>query len=63
MPSCGSQVTICDVPIRFDTYKGCSHMCKYCFVRKKSDLVEISKNETVKALRSFIEGNRNNETN
>ena len=33
------------------------------FCEKKSDLVEISKNETVKALRSFIEGNRNNETN
>ena len=24
MPSCGSQIFLCDVPIRFDTYKGCS---------------------------------------
>lgn len=62
MPECGSQVVLCDVPIRFDTYKGCSHLCKYCFVQKKSDISNISKNETVKALLSFIDGKRTNET-
>ncbi len=31
MPECGSQVILCDLPVRMDTYKGCSHNCKYCF--------------------------------
>lgn len=34
MPNCGSQCWLCDMPIRFDTYKGCTHGCKYCFVQR-----------------------------
>ena len=63
MPSCGSQAVLCGLPIRFDTYRGCSHGCKYCFVQRKSDLCAIETNETVKALRSFISGSRTKETN
>lgn len=63
MPECGSQVTICDVPIRFDTYEGCSHGCKYCFVQKKADLYDIKKGESIEVLRSFIKGNRTVNTN
>lgn len=63
MPRCGSQITLCDLPIRFDTYKGCSHLCRYCFTRKKTDLSNIEKGETAKALRDFINGKRTNETN
>lgn len=63
MPKCGSQVTLCDLPIRFDTYKGCSHMCKYCFVQKKADLNDIEKDESPKALLDFINGKRTQETN
>lgn len=62
MPECGSQITICDLPVRFDTYVGCSHGCKYCFVQKKSDLSDIKKGESVNVLRSFISGNRNQNT-
>lgn len=62
MPKCGSQVTLCDLPIRFDTYKGCSHMCKYCFVQKKADLTDIDKGESHKVLRDFIDGKRTKET-
>ena len=58
MPSCGSQIFLCDVPIRFDTYKGCSHNCKYCFVQRKKDISEIDKGETAKALLNFINGHR-----
>lgn len=58
MPSCGSQVVLCDVPIRFDTYKGCSHACKYCFVQRKKDISDIDKGETAKALEHFINGQR-----
>lgn len=63
MPECGSQVPICDVPIRFDTYKGCSFGCKYCFVRRKVDISKIEKGEGAAALLNFIEGKRSLETN
>ncbi len=63
MPECGSQIVLCDVPVRFDTYKGCSHLCKYCFVQRKVDISNISKNETAKTLLSFIDGKRTSETN
>lgn len=59
---CGSQVILCNLPVRFDTYKGCSHGCKYCFVQKKTALTEIEKDETPNSLRKFIEGERGIET-
>lgn len=59
MPKCGSQVILCDVPIRFDTYKGCSHLCQYCFANRKIDVFSTIENyEGVKQLKDFIEGNR-----
>lgn len=57
MPECGTQCWLCDLPIRFDTYKGCSHDCTYCFVRKKTSL-DVSFAETDVALRRFIKGER-----
>lgn len=64
MPNCGSQVTICDVPIRFDTYEGCTHDCKYCFVQaKNSNLTHINPKESAKSLLKFIQGARTKETN
>lgn len=62
MPRCGSQITICDLPIRFDTYKGCSHICRYCFVQLKYDITNIERGEGPKSLRRFIDGQRNGET-
>lgn len=58
MPECGSQILICDIPIRFDTYQGCSHACSYCFVMRKTDISKIKKAETPKALIEFIQGVR-----
>lgn len=55
---CGSQVVICDVPIRFDTYKGCSHDCKYCFARKDRDISKIEVDRSISQLKNFIEGKR-----
>ncbi len=63
MPKCGSQITICDLPIRFDTYKGCSHMCSYCFVKLKYDIANIERGEGAGALLNFIQGKRDNTTN
>ena len=62
MPECGSQCWLCDLPIRYDTYKGCTHGCKYCFVQKKSTL-EVGKGESVGSLVNFIAGKRTRETN
>ncbi len=63
MPNCGSQIYLCDLPIRFDTYKGCSHACKYCFASTKRDLKDIKIMETPSMLLNFIKGKRNQETN
>ena len=60
--SCGSQVILCNLPVRFDTYVGCSHGCRYCFARKKQDISHIGKGDTPQSLRDFIEGKRNYET-
>lgn len=69
MPKCGTQCWMCDLPIRFDTYHGCTHGCTYCFVTQKKgnydrDTFEAVKtNESPNQLRRFIDGHRNTETN
>ena len=62
MPKCGSQCYLCDVPIRFDTYVGCSHGCKYCFAKKFQDITKIKIDETASKLEAFIKGKRGAET-
>lgn len=62
MPKCGSQVPLCDVPIRFDTYIGCTHGCTYCFVKRLSDINDIKVGESINSLRSFINGKRDKAT-
>lgn len=62
MPRCGSQITICDLPVRFDTYEGCTHACGYCFVKMKRDISQVDKGEGVTSLINFINGERTNET-
>ncbi len=65
MPECGSQCWLCDLPIRFDTYRGCSHGCKYCFVKtngQRYDISDIKKNESAKSLQDWIDGKRRKTT-
>ena len=62
MPNCGTQCYLCDLPIRFDTYKGCAHGCKYCFTQRNYDLAEIDVAEGTQALWNFVTGNRSAET-
>ena len=62
MPKCGSQVLLCDLPVRFDTYKGCSHGCVYCFAQKKANMSDIKPYESVFVLKNFIEGKRGRDT-
>lgn len=59
MPLTGSQLTLCDVPVRFDNYKGCSHACQYCFANRKRSIDDIGNGESVGSLKAFIEGQRN----
>ena len=65
MPDCGSQVFLCDLPIRFDTYVGCTHGCQYCFATKKQDgfYKNIRKGESLNSLKNFIDGERTIYTN
>ena len=53
---CGTQVILCNLPVRFDTYKGCSHGCKYCFAQKKQNIAKIQRDETVEALCRSLRG-------
>ena len=46
---CGSQIILCNLPVRFDTYRGCSHGCRYCFAQKKNDISHIERDESVDA--------------
>ena len=63
MPTTGSQCYLCDLPVHFDIYKGCSHQCQYCFAKKFKDLSDIKPNEGLQALKNFIEGKRDKTTN
>lgn len=63
MPKCGSQIALCDIPVRYDTYKGCSHACSYCFVLRKVDISKIQLGESVRSLENFINGKRDKTTN
>lgn len=60
--SCGSQTVFCDLPIRYDTYSGCTHDCAYCFARKKTDLNKIKGANSTEQLKRFIRGERTSET-
>lgn len=63
MPRAGSQVILCDLPVRFDTYNGCGHACSYCFVSRKANIAEIKPDESAESLRNWIKGKRSKETN
>lgn len=57
---CGRQCWLCDLPIRYDNYKGCTHNCSYCFVRRgKNDILKVEKDGGIDSLKNFVEGNRN----
>ena len=55
---CGSQVFLCDLPIRFDTYRGCSHACSYCFANRKKHVDDIVGLYAIQSLKNFVAGNR-----
>lgn len=64
MIDCGSQITICDMPVHFDNYVGCSHACEYCFVKRLKDIKKIKPiKNCYNSLKGFVEGKRQSDTN
>lgn len=61
--NCGSQVVLCEYPIRLDTYEGCSHGCRYCFARMKRDIDVVKPLHCAEQVRKFVGGGRTAETN
>lgn len=59
MIQCGKVCVNCDYPIHMDTYKGCSHGCVYCRVKRAKNIDKIIPIRTVKGLKNFIDGKRN----
>lgn len=59
---CGSQVAFCDIPIRLDTYSGCTHGCRYCFVKRAKDITKVKPLNCIEQLKRFISGKRTVET-
>lgn len=59
---CGSQIILCEYPIRLDTYEGCSHDCKYCFARNKRDISKVKPLPSAEAVRRFANGERSQNT-
>ena len=60
MIGCGSQIAICDVPVHFDNYIGCSHACEYCFVKRLRDISNIKPVRGChNSLKGLIDGKRN----
>lgn len=55
-PSVTSQFRVCPIPFHFDTYRGCSYGCLFCFAR---DFIEFSRRNRAEGERtqSFLEGN------
>ena len=57
------QLIHCQLPVRLDTYKGCSHGCKYCFAtrcarNRHRDFEEIEPLNPLASLEKFIAGSR-----
>jgi len=64
MPNCGCQVINCDVPIRLDSYRGCSFRCGYCIehLKGRSPAIPVVQ-DRADSLERFIRGDRRTTTN
>lgn len=62
MINCNTLCLYCDYPITFDTYNGCSHACKYCYVKDYKNIAYVSPINNIALLKDFCNGKRNNKT-
>lgn len=55
-PSVTSQFCVCPIPFHFDTYRGCTYGCLFCFAR---DFIEFTRRNQDESHRrqSYLEGN------
>lgn len=55
-PSVTSQFCVCPIPFHFDTYRGCTYGCLFCFAR---DLIEFARRNQSgeKRKQTYLEGN------
>lgn len=60
---CGSQVLLCEYPVSLDTYRNCTHACKYCFAQSKASFIDPEPMHCATSLRNFIAGKRTATTN
>ena len=55
-PSVTSQFCVCPIPFHFDTYRGCTYGCLFCFARDLTEFARRNKDENHKR-QSYLEGN------
>lgn len=55
----GSQILHCSNPLNFDTYKGCSHGCEYCFAKRKNNIEDVRNGGGWMSVKNWINGERN----
>lgn len=55
-PSVTSQFCVCPIPFHFDTYRGCSYGCLFCFARDFIEFTRRNQDES-KRKQSYLEGN------
>lgn len=63
MPNTAVTLPYCPYPVTFDTYKGCSHGCKYCFINFRAGGCKVGDNcvklgESPKSLEKWCKGER-----
>ena len=53
-PSVTTQFKVCPVPFHFDTYRGCTYGCLFCFAR---DFIQFSRRNSENKSQSYLVGN------
>ena len=56
-PSVTSQFRICPVPFHFDTYRGCTYGCIFCFARDITEFSRRNKKNPKERRQSYLIGN------
>ena len=62
MINCGTLCLNCDYPIALDTYSGCEHNCRYCYVKDQWSIDNIQPHDCVSQIQQFADGKRTQKT-
>ena len=59
MPTISQFANVCPLPVGFDTYRGCRHLCMYCpYDATNQALIEPELDEGPDEVRAFVIGQR-----